>query len=732
MNQQTATHNQIEDWHKQATSYIHSGTLSKAIEALRPIAQTLEKWSLVDKLNDYEMQINLMMDYLQQGAEDPHRTKVYRQLQANLQKMLILLGSYMEIKELCPLYETLNRQWQGRHNAEELQRIINDLSSSHAFLDTQIDQASEEEVMRQIELHSQRQHDLFYYQMTQLCWNRDEQELMHQLLSEQLLPEEDLCIAISGITISLLMYADANKLEWLLSAYQHIHSNPIKARALVGFVFVVSKTKSIFENNTNLVNHLLSLRNDALFTSHVKQTIVQIYCQKQTNATQQRMSNVILPDLLKYSNKKMNELKEEEKMEPSSELSSSWKMEERMEKHFNELMKRTKRGEDIQYTPFKDAKQHAFFHEMANWFLPFNALNKYMVDFYGIKNQQSVIMRIATTNYYCASDCYSFCLIFSKLPYALRKQIGESNLSEQLEELNQEEFSSNNSFEQQMKLYLQDLYRFSQLFAPYKKLQNQFFCNVPEEFIAQVCNQAERIDLYQQLADLLFTLKDYKQACTYYEQYLLPECQTPSVLLLQKIGFCYQQLEWPKEALRWLTKADIADPNNSWTLRHLAQCHEMNNDYTQALVCYQQLESIQPENAKLLELIGELYEKTQLYDEALPYFHKTYFLQANQVQVLAHIAQCLLHLKRYEEAYQYCNRLIEKGKATIEDQINAGIAAGLNGNLHLCMCHLKEALGEMGSMRFHHAFALRCAELKKSEIDTCEIEIACNLVMVQA
>ena len=138
------------------------------------------------------------------------------------------------------------------------------------------------------------------------------------------------------------------------------------------------------------------------------------------------------------------------------------------------------------------------------------------------------------------------------------------------------------------------------------------------------------------------------------------------------------------------------------------------------------------ENAKLLELIGELYEKTQLYDEALPYFHKTYFLQADQVQVLAHIAQCLLHLKRYEEAYQYYDRLIEKGKVTNEDQINTGIAAGLNGNLHLCMCHLKEALGEMGSMRFHHAFALRCAELKKSEIDTCEIEIACNLVMVQA
>ena len=135
------------------------------------------------------MQINLMMDYLQQDAEDPQRTTVYRQLQANLQKMLILLGSYMEIKELCPLYETLNRQWQGRHNAEELQRIIDDLCSSHAFLDTQIGQAPEEKLMRQIELHSQRQHDLFYYQMTQLCWNRDEQELMYQLLSDQRLTE---------------------------------------------------------------------------------------------------------------------------------------------------------------------------------------------------------------------------------------------------------------------------------------------------------------------------------------------------------------------------------------------------------------------------------------------------------------------------------------------------------------------------------------------------------------
>lgn len=733
MNQQTATHAQIEDWYKQATAYIHSGTLSKAIEAMRPIAQAIEKWPLVDKLSDYEMQINLMMDYLQQGAEDPDRTTVYRQLQVNLQHMLMLMGSYLEIKNKCPLYETLNRQWQGRHNAEELRRIIHELCSSHAFLETQVGQAHTEEVMRQIELHSQRQHDLFYYQMTQLCWNRDEQELMQQLLREQLLPEEELCITISAVTISLLMYADVNKLEWLLSAYQSINSNPIKARALVGLVFVVSKKKTILENNPDLVNHLVDLRNDAEFTAHFRQTIVQIYCQKQTRTTQQRMSDVILPDLLKYSDKKRKELKEEEKIESFSELNSDWKMEERMEKHFDELMKRTKRGEDIQYTSFKNAKQHAFFHEMANWFLPFNALNKYLVDLYGIQEQQkSIILRIANSSFYCASDCYSFCLIFSKLPESIRKQISESDFSEQLNELSEEEFSSNKSFEQQMKLYLQDLYRFSQLFAPYQKLQSQFFSSVPEEFIMQVCNRAERIDLYQQLADLLFTQKDYEQACAFYEHHLLPECQTPSVLVMQKIGFCYQQLGFTNEAIRWLTKADIAEPDNPWTLRHLAQCHETNIDYTQALVCYQQLETLQPDNIKLLKQIGELYEKARLYDEALPYFHKIYYLQADHVQVLAHIAQCLLQLKRYEEAYQYYDRLIEKGKATNEDQINAGIAAGLNGKLHLCMRHLNEALKKMDQMKFHQAFDLCCDTLKMSGIDLCEIEIACNLIITQA
>ena len=729
MTQDTATFQQIEEWYELAICYMKTSTLSKAIEMMRPLAQALEQWPLVELLNDYDVQLNFMMDYLRQGAEDSNRKDVYLQLERKLWAILDQLGSFTVIKGECPYYDALVKRWNGHHGAEELERILNDLSRCHSFLDNELDQAGEEEAKQQIDLHCQRQRDLFYYQMTRLSWNRDELQLMQQTLKRGRLPEEELCVAISGVTISLLMHDDAIKLDWLLSVYQYSESNRIKARAMVGIIFVFNVFRYTLDHHPEVVNHLLALCDDLHFKEHMKQTILQMHCQQVTKTTQKRLTDVIIPDLVKYSGTKLNEIEENEDEEKPFDLSPNWKMEERMEKHLKELMKRTRRGEDIQYASFKNAKQHAFFHEMAHWFLPFNPLNKYVVELYGIpQKNKNVIFRIASTGFYCASDCYSLCMLFSKLPAATRSRLSQTTLSEEIEQMNEAGYVSD-TFELQMKLYMQDIYRFAQLFAPLKSLNDRFDIHIPDELTEIVLNKQERIELYQQVADLLLTLKDYKGARTYFEHEVLQQCEKPSALLLQEMGYCYQQLNITKTAIQWLTKADITQPNDTWTLRHLAQCYNQEGDYSQALVCYQQLESIQPDNEELMERIADLYLELKLYDEALPYFHKLYYLQADNVKALSRIALCLLLLKRYDEACNYYKRVLEKDVFPDECLVEAGIAAGANGDLPACIRHFRAAHQKMGEKHFHSNYLEERDRMLRNGMDVCELDIACNLIM---
>ena len=728
MDQQTDILDQLDEWYEYAENSMHVPMLSLAIRGMRPLAQTLEQWGLLDQLNEYDLQLNLMMDYLRKGAEDPSRKEVYCQLERKLWSILYQLNGLIEIKRNCPYYDTLVKKWQKRHGAEELEHIISDLRNSHSYLEEPIAWTDAEEAKRQVELHSKRQRDLFYYHLTRFTWNREELSLMQQALKKGGLPDEELCVAISGITLSLLMCGDAIKLDWLLSAYQYARSYSVQARALVGFIYAVNTVEYLTKRYPELVQRLLALGDNPRFETDIKQTILQMHCQQETKVTQKRLTDVIIPDLVKYGGTKLNDTEENEE-EKLFEPNTDWKMEERMEKHFNELIKRTKRGEDIQYASFKNAKQHAFFHEMAHWFLPFNPLNKYIVELYGMPTKRKNIMfHIAESGFYCASDCYSFCMLFSKLPSALRGRLSETTLSEEIEQMNQA--AEGDSFEKQMKLYLQDLYRFAQLFPAYKNLSHKLEIEIPRELMPLVLKESTRNDLYLQIAHLHLALKNYQSARLFYEEYFQVSNEVPSALVLQEFGYCYQQLYEIDEAIDWLTKADITQPNDPWTLRHLAQCHEDNEDYSQALVCYEQLEKIDSDNPKLITRIGALYQHIQCYEEALPYFYKLYYLQADNLDALSHIAFCLFMLNRFDESYSYYNRLIEKGADYAEYFVYAGVAAALSGDISSCIRHFTEAYQRGGKRKLYLSYARLHSDLLERDIDVCELDIICNFVLV--
>ena len=728
----------MQAWYDDAQSYLLTSTFSKAIEAMLPLAQSLEQWSLCDRLHAYDTQLHYMMDYLRRGAEDPTRKESYLGLEEKLWCLLKQLGALLDIKQKCPCYDAQVKRWNGHHGVDTLQELLSDLRRGHALLSALSPQADPVQARQLIELHAQRQRDLFYYHLTRLSWQSDEQQLMLQALQgeEEGLPDDELCLALSAVTLSLLMYADPVKLDWLVSAYQYGRSWSVKARALVGIVFVYSGEESLTDRYPEVVSHLQALVDDTRLTTHLRQTILQIHCQYQTKTTQKRLRDTILPDLVKFGGIHLNP-GEGEKEEPTFDPGANRQMEERverMEKHMKELMKRTKRGEDIQYTSFMQTKQHAFFQEMAHWFLPFHRLHPTVVGLYGLPQSRpdsNLIFRNLSTGFYCDSDCYSFCTVFSKLPDEFRSRLSQSDLPEELSQIQEADLLPADNFEHRMQLYVQDIYRFHQLFAPYKPLQHYLYADLPEELLGRLLTKPQRTELYEQLADLLLTLKDYDEARIIYHDLLLSEIHAPSALLLQKVGYCHQLLKQYSEAIRWLTKADLAQPDDPWTLRHLAQCYDQHCDPSQALVCYQQLDSLQPDRPELLLRMGVLCMQLHLYDEALPYLHKLYYLQADHPMALSHIARCLLLLQRYEESCSYYDRLLRKAECPADERVAAGAAAALRGDHTTGIRHFTEALEELGDKEFHRTYHQLRTTLKENGIDTSDLDILCNLTMLR-
>lgn len=276
----------------------------------------------------------------------------------------------------------------------------------------------------------------------------------------------------------------------------------------------------------------------------------------------------------------------------------------------------------------------------------------------------------------CDSDKYSFCLMAEHLPQGdanlLKEQMGGS-LSELMNA--QPTVPTETSFKNALRSYVQDFYRFCNLFIHREAFINPFQSNlfiVDHKPFDQLLDDREFLI---RMADFVFKDKSYEVAKALLLR--VPK-EERTADICQKLGYCYEQEQLFAEAAQTYALANDLKPGSAWTLRRPAATLRHLGQYGEALQAYNELADIYPENATIALRQAECYIYLKDYDAAFKFLFKADYLSPDAGSAERALAWCSLLTGKYEQAEKYYMKVINSRptQADLAERRTYGLADG--------------------------------------------------------
>ena len=612
-----------------------------------------------------------LIDYFGQGADDPERDRVYRQL----------VGRALLISDRCaiaqhgasklPYYMVQNKT--ARHESLrvyqlQLETFAEDIKSTTDM----------EELKRLAATHDTQLSNLFVDLWTLDVWNATTASEADGLLLSSTITAADQCTIVSAVTLSLLRMFDPLKMLFLCDAYYHPQT-AVSMRALVGIVVICYCWGERMAWYSEVKARLSLLTEDPIFSDQVCEVVLQFIRSTDTEEIDRKMREEIIPGLMK--NPKLRNMpgitKEDIGADDINPDWEQWMHESGLEESMREITEWQMEGADVNMSTFAQLKRYPFFYNIMNWFRPFDMWQADVLGIVGNPNDKSspLASTVLQSNFMCDSDKYSFCYAIREIPQmqrdAMMAQFEEQNraLKENADMPDLKRLSKQ-TMQSVMRQYVQNLYRFFKLFPNVKEFDNPFDSIV-------LCPHRNN-PLYQSMmaADILFKFvglsikrKDYDSAISYFRCLEEWHPDRMEATQLQQFGLCFQKEELYENAIELYTKADILQPDSYWTILHLAQCYRAEWQCEKALEYYKIAESMKPDNLNLAFVIAELHYNIGEYEEAFPYLHKIDYHHPESLKTVRLLAECSLQTRKFEHAVKYYERILAEHSAelTVKD-----------------------------------------------------------------
>lgn len=687
----------IQEQYQLIAQLLESKRLREALVQLDAFLQSGSNWQFSNKLEQIKLSYQYMLQYMKQGATDPERHKLYRQLLSETweiadQTRLALLDEVSD-----HYYHSLrkNAKWYPKeYTLSVLQRILEGFADEMAV--SQLDNYKKVDAI--LKRHEEIVKMIFLTTWSNCSWTAEEKKQAENMLRSETVPVDAVCIFVSAVTLSLMECFDERKLHWLLDGIGH--SNPqINQRALVGLVIILNLYPSRIAFYPELMARISLCKENPNFSRQLNHIYIQLLRSQDTEKINKKMREEILPGMMKSVNFMRNMKFDFEEMD-ENDLNPDWEQaisQSGLGDKIREMNDLQLEGADIYMSTFAQLKGFPFFKEPHNWFYPFNKMHSSVIHQVGLgkSDKVSILSIVLQSDFFCNSDKYSFCFTIAEMPEAQRdamlQQLFPQEQDVTVEELNKtgkarEEVISNQ--------YIHDLYRFFKL-----SQRREEFRNIFKEEIALHRNPVLK-DFFSTpallagIADFHFTKEHPVEALEIYQ--LLIVRQQANADIFQKTGFCLQKEKRYEEAIDAYLKADMLKPEHLWTLRHLATCYRQMKDFDAALKYYQRVEGIQPENRNILFYIGSCLAELKQYDEALQYFFKLDFLENNCIKAWRGIGWCSFVTGKHEQAMKYYDRILS-GKPYATDYLNAGHVAWVLKHIEKAAKLYGKAMAESGS-----------------------------------
>lgn len=675
----------IADQYRYITKMLDGMRLKDALPEILEFLEKTNEWELQTKIEEIETSYTYMLDYMRQDVDDPKRTEMFLKLLRDTLK-IVDVGYLLRIssESYRSLYLRASDELEESGTQYTLDALLVELESYTencavaGLLQTEAGDGKLDPVRRR---HEEIQRIMFNRVWTTPFWNSDEEETAKKILGSLLIHENDLCLFISAVTLSLIEFFDQPKFMLLLDAYRH-ENNQVSQRALVGLVIILQSYHARIAFYPEITSRLALLNENERFGKDLNRIQIQILRSKDTDKINKKMQEEIIPEMIRntYPHSPINsdEISEED-------FNPDWTYDIENSPLGDKLREMTElqmEGADVYMSTFTNQKGYPFFKHINNWFYRFDRQHSSVIKELRGGISTYVIDLILNSAFFCDSDKYSLLFTISTIPVNFRDKMIKQLSSQATDEVADNEQIDSirkimNSPEVISNQYVHDLYRFFKVF-PYRKDFTDIF---KEPLLLHEYPVLKDIiykpQLLKELVHFNFHKEHYNEAIHIYNR--LIKLGEVSAELYQKLGYCHQRLKSFCEALNAYQKADVFKPDNVWTNHHIATCFRSMTEYHKALSYYKKVEEVQPESRNLLYNIGSCLVELGQFDEAIHYFFKLDFIDPDNTRTWRAIAWCSFMLRKNEQAMKYYDKIMTKN-GVAPDYLNAGHVAWCLGN----------------------------------------------------
>lgn len=672
---------------RRVLEYVACNHIFLALNELESMIMAVKlPWTFRDRAEAIRQSYSYLHKYAISGTEDPQRRNLLSQIASDIRMLADEVVRYNRIADDTSQYfgkvryENLQADSKIAIQIQKFQSMYSELSKDKLF-GKPSGNISEEN----LEAIARRVFDLVWITFP---YSAEDESALEEIVNSETIPGYFIELVISAIMLGAIEYFDERRLV-LLAKYYLYCRGAAEVKALCALLIVMWMKRDCL-NSRRFHQIFDTIAEQKNWEADFKMVFMNLVKSHDTERITRTMNEEIIPQLMKMRpgiNKIMNRMEKAEDL-MSLEENPEWNeffgstgLEDKL-KELNDLQTQ---GGDVLMSTFANLKTFPFFHETANWFLPFYDENSVVSKVLGsIATDLGQI--ISSSDMMCDSDKYSVLFAMEQMPASNRRmmldqfqaqfnQLGELRASL----LNPEQQSRENIANH----YIQDLYRFFKLYRRKGEFRNPFDSPINLPALSIIGDTLSETTPIRVAAEFYFKYKYYDEAAALFE--LISERESvPDAQIFQKLGFCRQRKGEFRGALDMYTRSEMLHPDSKWTLRHIAQCYRCVGDTDKAIEYYEKLSLIMPDDSGVALNLGHCYVDVKDYEKALKQYFKADFLKPETGKSLRSIAWTLLLKGDLERSKQYFDRFMNEDVNSC-DKINYG-------HLQMAMSNYEEAI----------------------------------------
>lgn len=584
------------------TPLIAKHNVGKALRAMKEtIAEDKLPGYIVARYEDVKNDYRLMQDAMMRGLRDDKIDEVY----ADIMRKVYGAGLDVLIEEKVKKYSSYAYARVSAQQTEAHPDAVRTVLE--AYVQDMAMMAFEPESTRKAKMekltadHHAYMKQLFNALLVAPMWNDRRAADFADLLLSPTIDRDDALLLVSAVMLATMNVNDPYKWDMLAEVYVRATDKVLKMRALVGWVlslpydprgprlfpFVQERIKAMLADKTTL-KQMLDMQMQMLFCCNA-------------DADNEEIQRNIMPTLIKNTNLQMTRLgiveKEDDPMKDIMDPNAAERDMEEMERKYRKMMDMQKQGSDIYFGGFSKMKTFPFFHDLCNWFAPFNAAHPALGAARERLAGSTFLNKLMENGPFCDSDKYSFALAIAQIMDRMPDNVKEMLNSDAT-------FGPTVSKDEQedpayiCRSYLQSLYRFFRLYRSKRDFLNPFILDELED------NDGNALFLSYKLL-----------ACPEMEENAVALCgfllKRKMMRKLMSMAICYKSSQNPRLVRflalvpmtdgKWQEAYDLfasvpEDQHTEESLRGMAHCCMSLKRFGEAVAIYRRLLAMHPDS----------------------------------------------------------------------------------------------------------------------------------------